>query len=412
MRGLKINLNSLIRHLFCIYLTIVLCYANSSFMRLVSLVILCSMFMFSIIQTILRYHFKLSLVAKNYIFFVVFALISYVWAVSTERYEAVLYELLTGLILIIIVDLNTNNQKNVVEYIKAFLFAVFFMSSVLLIRCNFDFMSLRNNGTQIIGLDKNYFSIIIVFAVIISYCFYRTSKNKLYLVCLPFYILVIVGSGSRKALLSIALGIGVMYVYAYRDNIKKLLRFIVLFTVLMIVLLIFIRSRFADLYNRVINGIAVFFLDTSSVYDTSASIRTLLIERGLDLFFSNPVLGVGMNNFSFFSGDINVYGGYMYAHNNYIEILADFGIIGFVIFYSMYCIFFYINKKHNKIFSDKTDLTVAMPFSIVILLLINDIASVSYYLKNYILLLLFAYKLIFIRGIKNEFKNKKGGMDR
>ena len=44
----------------------------------------------------------------------------------------------------------------------------------------------------------------------------------------------------------------------------------------------------------------------------------------------NPLLGYGLNNYHLFhwSG--------VYSHNNYIEVLVSLGIIGFIIYYSIF----------------------------------------------------------------------------
>jgi O-antigen ligase len=73
--------------------------------------------------------------------------------------------------------------------------------------------------------------------------------------------------------------------------------------------------------------------DSSIVADASTGTRANMVQIGLELFKKNPILGVGFGNFSYhyyyeYSGWAQTY-----AHNNYVEILADTGIVGFVLYY-------------------------------------------------------------------------------
>ena len=52
------------------------------------------------------------------------------------------------------------------------------------------------------------------------------------------------------------------------------------------------------------------------------------------MFYEKPILGYGINNFVSKIGQR--IGVWTYAHNNYYEILADLGIVGFLIYYSYY----------------------------------------------------------------------------
>lgn len=57
--------------------------------------------------------------------------------------------------------------------------------------------------------------------------------------------------------------------------------------------------------------------------------RKEMIRFGIDLFKQRPVFGYGLNNYRHF------YNGY-YSHNNFVELLACLGLVGFVLYYAMY----------------------------------------------------------------------------
>ena len=80
--------------------------------------------------------------------------------------------------------------------------------------------------------------------------------------------------------------------------------------------------EYSYLWERIIQGI---YLD-----DGSSAYRLFLIEKGLILFKSNPIFGCGLGQFSSASGTG------LYAHNEFIEILATTGLVGLACYYGSY----------------------------------------------------------------------------
>jgi O-antigen ligase len=62
--------------------------------------------------------------------------------------------------------------------------------------------------------------------------------------------------------------------------------------------------------------------------DYSARDRLTLLNEAVDIWLQNPIFGNGISSVQALSSF------HLYAHNNYIELLASFGIIGFVLFYA------------------------------------------------------------------------------
>ncbi len=398
----KIRTNDAIHGLYFLYLVLTMCFANSLPFRLISIAIL--LIMAGLTALKLMHTRKISLLSVSFVYFVfvLFAILSVFWCYSIDRATDVCYELLTGLLFIVVIDNSVDNHNELKKYINSFLYVVVIMCILLLIGCGFDITKIRYSGTGIIGLDKNYFSQICSFSIVITFCHCKQNFKKRYILFILLFLLIIIGSGSRKALLSAGLGLLVMYGFFYRKNVKKFLKYIILSTAILIVAIVYLYFTKQELFLRIVNGILAFLGNNSAVSDESATIRMALIERGFELFGEHPILGVGLNNFCHFSGDINIYGGYMYAHNNYIEVLSDFGILGFAIYHTIYILFFYRLSKNSKPQNDK--FVAALGFSLIILMLVNDIASVSYYLKMYIFMFLLAYKMITV-GVKDNENN-------
>ena len=128
-----------------------------------------------------------------------------------------------------------------------------------------------------------------------------------------------------------------------------------------------IESRFAGMIDT-LNG---------QSGDASTVERAHYLHEGFNIFAENPMFGVGLNNFRVFLGG--------YAHNNYLELLVGVGIIGTALFYTIYVltirnIYKMPNIKIKKYF-----------YVMVFILLALDVATVTYFTKPLLFLLLYIY---------------------
>lgn len=128
-----------------------------------------------------------------------------------------------------------------------------------------------------------------------------------------------------------------------------------------------IERRFNDFYSEITSHQQTKFGSTGE--------RRYFIELGWNLFGDKPLFGYGLDNFREFARS--------YSHNNYIELLVGVGLIGTIIFYSMY---FYLFKAIYKIKDNKLKVIFS---SFILILLFMDIARVSYDSKILMYLLLF-----------------------
>lgn len=88
-------------------------------------------------------------------------------------------------------------------------------------------------------------------------------------------------------------------------------------------------------------GHKIDFFSGNSAFDmyyASDDTRLDLVLGALNLFFEHP-LGIGFGNVGNYLG--------VYAHNNYAEVLASLGIIGFPIFYAIYFYGLYNSIKYR-----------------------------------------------------------------
>ncbi len=157
----------------------------------------------------------------------------------------------------------------------------------------------------------------------------------------------IAASGSRKALV-IAVG-GVFAVYLLRmshqkDFLKKLFKLILGIGILVVIFILLSRNpiftrviqRMNKLVNKVFNKVSGAQKD---------DIRFIYNQIGWQLFRQHPLLGIGLHNASRY---IARYYGHPHLHNNIVELLACGGIVGFLVYYSIYFYLLWEFWRHRR----------------------------------------------------------------
>jgi O-antigen ligase len=99
----------------------------------------------------------------------------------------------------------------------------------------------------------------------------------------------------------------------------------------------------------------------------SADERLELALGAINTFKENPLFGTGMDTVSYYMG--------LYAHNNYAELLADSGLIGTIIFYTIYISSIY------KVFQIEDRWLKAYLLMFIFSLLTYDLGGVTYFDK-------------------------------
>ena len=170
-------------------------------------------------------------------------------------------------------------------------------------------------------------------------------------------------TGSRKSIIAVFLGL--LY---FLFNAKINFKFYVLILVLMIGVLISIYTK--EYSNAIMENLAdlIGIISPNKVLGESDTIRLGMLESALNHFLTSPLIGNGYFSFPILYAKET--GQQTYAHNNYLEILSDIGIIGFVLFYMYF--FLMIHRAKRSISMGKQTLINAL----LIMTLFNQLAIV------------------------------------
>ena len=232
-----------------------------------------------------------------------------------------------------------------------------------------------------VGMKSAYSALIAMFFLLngnIS-LFKKVTYSTIIVFC-SFFALI---TASRKVLLLLVAG--VFFLFLFRKNKKRkplavFKNFVIAIACAAVVLLIIfnvdyfddIAYRFEEMLNLFING-------SGEVGSDKKRIR--YIKTGLEVFVNNPVLGDGTAaSYNYFN---------TYSHCNFVEILMNNGIIGFILFYFCYPIFFV--KAAKKIRDErKTDTNMSLLCLLVVLSIVLLSFGFVYYTMPYFQILIAA----------------------
>ena len=242
---------------------------------------------------------------------------------------------------------------------------------------------------------------------LILFSFYvDTKKKKIFfgnilklIIILLFVIEISFFTLSKSGIILISLSI-IYFIYLFNNNsvTRKILAGIVVFIIYLVVKPNFTGENFA-VFDRFTGMYDTLSSSNLSNEDGSTIQRISLIKDGVRLWSERPLFGWGPGQYRW---NNNVDFGY-YSHNNFIELLVNFGLLGFSLFYyiHLYIIRELLKLKKMKQRNKEINWLLLMLFS----LLIFDITAVTYYNKIYFLNL--AFILVKLKHLEKYFKLKQ-----
>ena len=274
-------------------------------------------FLFLFLQNY-RFTFKIGIISL-YILFILLASTSFVHTINFER-TLRFFQLMVGSLMLIYIYVFILIQKP--ELLRTIAYA-FIVAGLL-----FVFSSGLSMGSQIADRESGITSNPNLFGMFMLYTLFGVALlwkevNKVVRLFLVFTIMAsfygIIVAASRKSLLSAGI-------------------FIVLWTLVLIATdRNFYKALIFIAFGLLITYISYyqFYLDSVMMYrleylEESGEGRVDIATEGLRLFKFSPLIGLGLGTFQEYSYYDK------YAHNDFFELIATLGIIGFLIYSSIY----------------------------------------------------------------------------
>ncbi len=224
----------------------------------------------------------------------------------------------------------------------------------------------------------------------LAFYFYRHyRKIWSYLFCCVICTLGVLATGSRGALLSMVFMLG-LYVLLSGNFQTRLVRVGIFLSLAIVGMILifnvpFLREAFGE------RMLAIF---SDKYEDSSAADRSFYVEVGWEMLRQKPLFGWGQNSFSFYIDRFTDYGRRVYSHNNYIELLCNYGIVGLACYYWQHLRLLIQTVPRRKTAEGRLLLILLLRF------LVFDWQSVPYlqYYTMFFLAIMFAFGTV----LKNE----------
>ncbi|MHB1314475.1 MAG: O-antigen ligase family protein [Christensenellales bacterium] len=298
--------------------------------------------------------------------FLIYAVSSYFWADNLETVLSCALSIaqiaLVGFFLVFYM----NDQNKIDFVIRAFIISALILCVRVLVSAPVSAWGNERIGLYI-GYNSNKVGYSAGFAAL--WCIYqwKTKKKKPYLAsCIPLVALSFL-TGSRKAFFILFIGIALLSALSYEKR-RKMFKTLLVSSALLLILYIMVMN--IDLFYNIL-GVRLESMMNSLLGpggDRSSMDRLLLVQLGVKLFASSPVIGYGLDNFRY----MNSTG--LYAHNNFVELGCDLGLIGLVIYYSLLAAVFIKTTRHMM----RGDARYHIIFVMLLCLFIMDFGVVSY----------------------------------
>ena len=279
--------------------------------------------------------------------FCVFSLLSSFWALSPSLAIQAGKHLIYTLYCIFALSLYYSNRHSIDSLLKSLMFCGYILLIIVFILYGSNFIgAMLRMGARMRTdyINPNTVGVYVSNSILINiyYIIYKKEIRIWSLFLLPAF-LIIAFAGSKKSVLILIIGMLMLielYILRKEDTSKRIVKTFALIGV--ILLLLFLLSSL-PMFALLVKRITILF-DTFSgkVSNGSTAERLEMIQYGFLLFKEHFLVGIDMNN-----SWVYKYG--MYLHNNYIELLADGGIIGFICYYIIYIhVLFLLIKNQDK----------------------------------------------------------------
>ena len=237
------------------------------------------------------------------------------------------------------------------------------------------------NSRNVVFTTYNYHNIILAFGFLLSFLYFNNRKNSLWihaLIICCYFISVFQESGRAGQLLIICYSI----YYIIFFNKKKLIRLVFfLFAFTLVQVLAYnisdnYKNRLDTTYHRLSN------IDKKETQQKEP--RFVLASWTINEFIQKPILGYGTGSFkyNFDKGPAyrKGYARHMTPHNNYLFVLYELGLIGFVL---LVIVFYY--KIKSLIVINSNCQKILLPISFLFLMTIDS------YLYIFSILIMYIY---------------------
>ena len=276
---------------------------------------------------------KLSKNQNNYLLclflFIIIVLLTGVFSIDPQYPLKIALNILSILLSSYFVLLRLKNKSELLIFFKA-VFSATLIYVIILYWVVFDGVTFNFGESETFGKNSSSLIIFVGLVSLLTLSLLTRKSKTITFLSLLFFISIFF-TGSIKVVVVSALMLVYYFFFKEGIKIKKILSASVTLILFLFAAEWYIKAAgLSDeqSFLRITSRLSVLFGGQSEIgyidSDYMTGYRLYLINEGLNLFYQNPISGIGLENTRHFIGT--------YTHNNFVEILAGTGIFGFLIY--------------------------------------------------------------------------------
>lgn len=331
---------------------------------------------FSFVKVIMRIRLDgrvmISGVTAWYLAFSLYIVAATLWSDYPQMIIDTIIRLIQIVLLIFSISQTYATRSGVRRCLKIILWADFLCVLYIFASTPMNEWFLGNFGAEITGQNANTTGMVLTVSTLITAYFAYYEKQRLYYIIASVQFAAAILTSSRKTVVAVCIGF-ILLIFLKDKSFKLLIRMVVAAGI--VCGIFYAMMNVPELYSAIgqrFESMLGYLMNTDK--DNSMYMRGLFIDYARQFFFEHPILGSGAHSFSQMIVDVT--GKSTYAHNNYYEVLANFGLVGFFIYYGMYA--YLIIKLLRPVFRDGNSLA-KLVFTLMVVILVCEYGIVLYY---------------------------------
>ena len=327
-----------------------------------------------------KFEFKLNYSLSFYLLFLIMALLSIVNSFNpTSAVIELTKHFVTFLFLVFTFSI-FNNKRSYINSAILVLVGFLFLETCYILKIFIDNYSFENPPSRLrefqgLAYNQNIGSLSILAKIPLALFLFIKSKSKIYkyllLAIIAISVFDILIIGSRSAIYGVyLLLLSLISFFLFQ---KKLIFFEInkktLLKPIFIIISVFILQNI--LYTNSKSNLQAIDRSLQLTNDFSINYRLKLWESSLEMIKDYPLLGIGIGNWKIIS--IKYAKNYMkqysvpkHAHNDFIHVMAETGILG-GLFYLLFFVspFYFIVKKYSSFSTREKELSIFLSLSLI-----------------------------------------------
>jgi O-antigen ligase len=274
-----------------------------------------------------------SLLILVMLIFVIWSFATYFWSV---RPAATIGRVVTLVQLVSMVWLLwefCNNYQDFVKILQTYVFGC--MVAVVDMLVTFSTNTGSSFRIAATGFNPNWLAITLATGIPIAWYLVYSDTSKylrwINLISIPLIVFAIILTASRGGFVAMLVGLAVIPLTLFYLE-RRIQRVVIISGIVIIMTLIFYLPQ---IYPRIEQNIDRLMGTQTAITEGSLNYREVIWRAGWQVFKQHPITGVGARGFSETVSGHLVSGRNFAAHNAYLSVLVDTGIIGLILFLSM-----------------------------------------------------------------------------